>query len=340
MSYAAVGLGKLASDPTSHPKGLRCSCPACAGVVLAMCNGGESAYNCPDEVYCPSSTWSNATYARVKGRQSWRAYNELRVRHVLHQLLAPVGIDPHGMEKYKYDTNAAAVDPELPERVARAAYNWHQIYPKSRWAKRKNCVPTEWSTDGFYSCWVRRSVDPDPARVAAIENAMGKKIGEPYRSQVLKRGHAPNFPGAPADLEGWWRANHKVVDKVPGSEGGKTIGSLPVVIPPGAGLGDVLTVKDGRVVAGAWLTSFLDLFAPSAPSKAWRPAGMKEWKKMTVQLRKVDPSMFKVAPLLSEEGATEEGATAPSAKRGSAKWIVVGLAAAGIGIGVWKWRKS
>ena len=345
MSYAALG-SVVAGFGAVHPKNIECPCWNCAGVKIAHCNGGETAYNCPEDVYCPTSTWSNATYDRIKHRESWRSKNERRVRHVLHQLLAPVGIDSSGMEHYKYNHSAGAVDPGLAERVGRAAYNWHQIYPASRWKIHETCIPTGWQTDGFYNCFRRGNVAASPERVPAIENAMGRRIAEPYRSKLLKEGHAPNFPGAPADLEKWWRANHKVVDRVPGSEGNREANYLPVVIPSDDAPGAVLTVENGRVVAGEWLDGFLDLFAPPQPKaqlivKAHlAPSVTSLVGAKGLHLKRASLVALKARAVPQEEGSSQGAPINGGTGGGAAKWVLGGLLVAGVGLGVWKWRKS
>lgn len=361
MTYAAMGwpygggVAPLTGFGAMFGTAGTCSCTLCAANTQARCTGGQMSSTCPDNC-CGVSTFNNTTYKKLKGAVSWRRKNERRVRHVLHAMLAPVGIDPTGLESFAYNNCSpgmdCGVDQAFLARVQRAAYNYHTIYPYSRWYKKEKGFPTPCASDGWYSIFKEKKFPATNESIAALQNAVGSTISSAYKAKLLKVGFEANFPGAPPNVETWWRRSHKTIDSVPGSQGKRQ----NTVLPDDDefmwyGGPDDLFVGATPNGVSPWMQKFLADFAPRIRLTAGIAASMKSHlsiigggKKGQVSLAPSNMSALQMStlrPLLTpqDEGAAED-MTPAEAKKKKKMYVALGLGAVVVlGVGVWASRR-
>lgn len=281
MGYASVAaLGALDTWCPSAPGG--------AGKQLANCNGTEVATNCPS-VCCDVETWNNATVLKLKGMTSLQFFNERRVRAALQLLVSPTpGGDPYPAAQLAYD-RGANLAPSLQAQLQQALVNFDTLFPATRWTTRADCVKTDCSTSGYYSCYLNKPTSATSAQLSLLKALTGATVTEaqwvgaqygPHYElpsmQAFQKGAslAPTLvqpPPLPAAAQSWYQDVLRTIMAVPGGEGSS---NHNFVVRPGANPEpSLLVIRGGTVVNGQikggtvspspWLAQLVKLLVPA-----------------------------------------------------------------------------
>jgi len=319
MSYAITGqhpgLGIIASGDV-------CSCDG-----KQMCEhaiSGDLGNQC-----CSWKTWTNSTYASLKGSWSLRRHNEKRVRKALRLLLEPVEGYGTGLDLAAWQAGAGSAPLDLFRTVERAAHNYHQLHPRSRWYKKSRGVRTDCESDGWYSQWKTSKMTSTHERVAALQNAVGSPLPEAWKSELLRRNEWNfGFPGKPSAVGDWQKRSNSTIGKVPGGSGGANIESIPIHE-------NLIIASGSTIVPSAWLQSFLDAYAPRLKLKiALRPTNSRTAPRVSITALR--PSL-KLSRMMREP-ELEEDEDEPTMSTGVKAALGVGAVAL-IGAGFLVYRK-
>ena len=265
MSYAIVSRVPI---QMRLPAGQRSAIGAVSWDATSGCAGDCFGDNEVDSrgCCCPENSWNNRLYLGLRGEQTLRQMNELRVNIALDFMTEQaVGI-------FAIDNGQPTIGGELPlqaglaEGLKRASANYQTIYPLSRWQKVDGA--SHEGECGPYAIWQ----DPHtqvgtPETTAAIENATGLKGQaandqwwiniEPQVAQLLLSvpGGAGTEPLAEfiADPNATVTAGGGVVTSA--DSGGSHWVGAPT-------LDQIIKVDAGKVAPTDWTKAFLDLFAP------------------------------------------------------------------------------
>lgn len=221
-----------------------------------QCAGGEVSESGVDpnerpERCCPTKTWSNATYRRIKGTTSWQYYNEQRLRIAFHLLLGPAGPYPTGIEAFA--ARGLALPPGLVGQVRAAARNFDLLLPASRWKNVPNAIPTECQDDGFYSAWRTKPLAATPTRLRAIQQLSKAPVNAADLEVSYEQAAKGSGPYAR-----WLQNLFGAVNQVPGSHG-----SLNRSAPPR--LEQLLVSKDGRVALSPAMAHIVSALSGATP---------------------------------------------------------------------------
>jgi len=325
----------------SYDEGGWCPKSGAGWETTAKCHGLVRALNCPADVCCPSSSWSNLTYIGTKGDESWGNRNEKRVRHALNLLLFGPPEVAKGfsswLESYAWDKNAT-LPPELLDRVTKAAVNYHLIFPKGRWVGVKSCVPevpeyarVPCNSSGYWPCWkVKPSGGVSQEARLAIESVVGQRLPDAYVEEMKKKGGVYfAVPGEPAFIDPFRKKWSLVSKSVPGSEFILAADTLPTI-------DQLVKVVDGVVQPTTWLTSFLDVFAPI------RPMGRLVGPRPVSRTFLVVPgtavlsaaTVKKLRPLISHDETIEQEGERTGATLSTGAKVAIGVAALALVAGV------
>jgi len=206
---------------------------------------------------CSWDGWRNEVYYDLKGGESHRHLNELRLQHAFAFLAK------EEIENVSYDEQGAPIRAGFIDGVARAIANYNAIYPMSRWKKIEDIRDS--GECGPYDVWstTRLTDEQNAAAFAAIQNATRMSgaaaftawYGEPeWECGAI----VPLYAGKCSRT---WRAKaNGVVNTVPSSEPTRFVVDRPT-------RKEIYSVADGQLGPSPWMSAFLDVFASGWESK-------------------------------------------------------------------------